>query len=775
MAAIVALTAALFVGAATADVRAGGGGLLAAATPTPTATLSAVGSAYSPVVPCRLFDSRDGGTKVQTNQTVTIQVSGRCGTPAGATAAAVTLTVTSAEQRGYLTAWQGGGITAPTSSNLNWLPGDTRANGGIIPLAADGTLAIRVSSATHVIVDVGGVFSPTGTTSAGRFVAAAPSRILDTRTSGIAAADTTTLVPLPVGVPADATAVAATVTLVQATGPGFVAVFPAGGDRPNASTVNSSAAGQTRAAGAVLPISPSGLAVYASRDAHVLIDIGGYFTGPSAAASHTGLFVPITPTRLLDTRTGEMLYTSGSMALDYTTVTGTTAAAVVGNWTSTEATGHGYLSAWPSRTTLPTASVTNYRPGDTAASMSITATSAAGVSLYASVSTHTVADIFGYFTGTPIADPSPPQHVEANVRPGVPVDTFGPLTSPNAGSYCAAGATAASTTPTAAGLSRFFAGAIGPIIGSDYQRPYRLPDGRVLWLLQDAFIGSTEYLAHNIGLIQSGRCFSILQGGSGSQSWLMRDRTIDKKVWYWAAGAKVTADGRTLQIVMNEMRGSGAAWHLADVTMTAQYIVDVRLSDFAVSATRPAWSSPAGFGWTITSDSTHTYLYSWCYRQFPIHGACTQHVMLARLPVTARLESNLEYWNGTGWSATGTAAVPIVHFYVTGATVNPIDVKWDGAKFLAITKPGDWLGMPWGGGHRVQVFTAPSAQGPWTKVYDIPVAAKCDPAVCNTYWASWVPWRDPVTGLMIWQISNNVWSGLNMTIYRPSTYSLPRP
>jgi hypothetical protein len=75
----------------------------------------------------------------------------------------------------------------------------------------------------------------------------------------------------------------------------------------------------------------------------------------------------------------------------------------------------------------------------------------------------------------------------------------------------------------------------------------------------------------------------------------------------------------------------------------------------------------------------------------------------------------------------------------------------------------------------VQVFTAPSAQGPWTKVYDIPVAAKCDPAVCNTYWASWVPWRDPVTGLMIWQISNNVWNGLNMTIYRPSTYSLPRP
>ena len=99
--------------------------------------------------------------------------------------------------------------------------------------------------------------------------------------------------------------------------------------------------------------------------------------------------------------------------------------------------------------------------------------------------------------------PAPPAGETSFVA--VPAGTpLGELPAP----VCTAG-----TTP--GDLTAFFRSG-DPLIGADYQRPYPLPDGRVLWLFQDACLptsGGPE-LVHNVGLLQSGRCFQLLRTGS---------------------------------------------------------------------------------------------------------------------------------------------------------------------------------------------------------------------------------------------------------------------
>ena len=45
------------------------------------------------------------------------------------------------------------------------------------------------------------------------------------------------------------------------------------------------------------------LSVFSSGGGHMIVDFLGYFTGASAAVSEDGLFVPMSPKRLVDTRT----------------------------------------------------------------------------------------------------------------------------------------------------------------------------------------------------------------------------------------------------------------------------------------------------------------------------------------------------------------------------------------------------------------------------------------------------------------------------------------
>ncbi len=98
------------------------------------------------------------------------------------------------------------------------------------------------------------------------------------------------------GVPVDAKAVVANVTLVGAAAPGYATVFPCG-TVPNTSSVNYLAVTNEAVANEVIvKLSPTGsICVFTSSAANVLVDVAGYVPASSD-------FVSLTPVRLADTR-----------------------------------------------------------------------------------------------------------------------------------------------------------------------------------------------------------------------------------------------------------------------------------------------------------------------------------------------------------------------------------------------------------------------------------------------------------------------------------------
>ncbi len=139
--------------------------------------------------------------------------------------------------------------------------------------------------------------------------------------------------------------------------------------------------------------------------AHAIFDVTGYFVPDASGAT----YVPLVPSRLLDTRSGNGL--SGpfsSHAARTFGVTGhggvpTSATAVTGNMTVTGQTSLGYLYMGPVAMNNPTSSTLNFPKGDDRANGVTVAIGAGGtlgvtfVAPSAGPTTHVVFDVTGYF------------------------------------------------------------------------------------------------------------------------------------------------------------------------------------------------------------------------------------------------------------------------------------------------------------------------------------------------------------------------------------------
>ena len=79
------------------------------------------------------------------------------------------------------------------------------------------------------------------------------------------------------GVAVDAVAVVLNVTVTEAVAAGFVTVFPCGGDRPTASSLNF-VAGSTVANAVVVKVGVGGqVCVFTQSATHLVVDVDGYF------------------------------------------------------------------------------------------------------------------------------------------------------------------------------------------------------------------------------------------------------------------------------------------------------------------------------------------------------------------------------------------------------------------------------------------------------------------------------------------------------------------
>jgi hypothetical protein len=381
-------------------------------------------TAFRPVEPCRMLDTRSGDVEpLRARDAIEVAVVERCPDARGATATLVTVMVTGTDAGvGELTVWPAD-QPQPATANVTWTrAGEERVNTAIVGLSATGTVALTATSRTHAILDVVGVFEPSSGTTAGRMVATGAQRLLDTRQrGGPLPPDGVVSVPVPDDVPADAFAVVATLTAIESTRSGQLTVAPAGGTDPPVTALVTDGPGQTRAVTVFAPIGPDGLEVRHHAGGHLVIDLAGFLTGPSAESSAEGLFVLGPPTRVHDTRFegGTQLYAGGSQAIDSTLVTGPVAAALV-NVTMTGSTAPGHVTIFPRGGPLPAVSHVNAEEsGQHVSALAVVASGVDGLVVRSAAGTHLTVDVVGWIRGTPSAPTGTP-HTIANDPPSPP-------------------------------------------------------------------------------------------------------------------------------------------------------------------------------------------------------------------------------------------------------------------------------------------------------------------------------------------------------------------
>ena len=174
--------------------------------------------------------------------------------------------------------------------------------------------------------------------------------------------------------------------------------------------MNLDGAGATAPNLAFIPVGADGKRSFFSRNpAHLLGDVTGYITDDSVPAGTVGLFVPLEPTRVFDTREVEIPpgpkgYVAADATIDVD-VGGTAgvpadAAGVVLNVTGIDSP-LGYLTAWQRGPTRPTASTLNFgAPIDTRANAAMLPVGVDGqISFYTKNGSDMLADVSGYFLG----------------------------------------------------------------------------------------------------------------------------------------------------------------------------------------------------------------------------------------------------------------------------------------------------------------------------------------------------------------------------------------
>lgn len=293
-------------------------------------------------------------------------------------------------------------------ANLNVAtPGQIKPNFAIVPVGSGGSVSLYLPTGGNVIVDLMGWFTPAGapTATAGRFIATSPGRVLDTRGGVKPAAGSTTRIDTSAVVPADAAAVVLNVTATEAVSAGFLRVQPTGAS--GVATANGNyVPGADSGTMSIVQLGADGdVEVYTNASTHIVADITGYITGASSPAGSAGLFVPITPGRVYDSRVAPATRHEAGSTRDIQ-VAGSLgipagASGVAVNFAADAAESLGFLTAYPADGAQPTVSNLNYPATSPISNAGMVRLSpAGGLRIFVNRSTHVIIDANGYFTGT---------------------------------------------------------------------------------------------------------------------------------------------------------------------------------------------------------------------------------------------------------------------------------------------------------------------------------------------------------------------------------------
>ena len=337
----------------------------------------------------------------------------------------------------------------------------------------------------------------------------------------------------------------------------------------------------------------------------------------------------------------------------------------------------------------------------------------------------------------------------------------------------------------AAAYNDAFGHALGNWQAGDAPHSYPLPDGTVLWILNDSFINAKNPAAgitadstfvHNVAVKQSQQCFEVITGldppppppgatttipvvptsAPKPASFLASGETA--KTWWWFHGGDV--EGNYLHVFVTAMQQTGVqSWEVAfQPASIALATYDWRTLELIDVRPAPNAGVHPGFGFSIANDESYTYLFGHDDNLQFTKGIRENYV--ARVPLH-QVFNPVSYWNGSAWVGDANQAVSIS---TEGTWDHRMTVMHQDDRWLATAKEDDFFG------DEFLILEAPQAQGPWVVTQRLKVPTLTSPADAVTYDGTAIP--KIVDGKIIVGWSNNQYDFARVAtqprLYRPS-------
>jgi fibronectin type 3 domain-containing protein len=263
------------------------------------------------------------------------------------------------------------------------------------------------------------------------------------------------------------------------------------------------------------------------------------------------------------------------------------------------------------------------------------------------------------------------------------------------------------TTMTAEQLNSAFntyGDAGGHWTGGDGTTSVALPDGRVVWLFSDTFLGTVNAdgsrpsgtpLINNSAVVQTGTTLgATLHGGTAAlpQALVVPSQSGE---YFWVADGLV--ESGELKVIYNRYRRTGL--EPLDFTLTGGALATFALPSLTLSSVvdLPV-GSEISWGSAIMPDGDHTYVYGTSSAPGRMKFG---HV--ARAPA-GELDGPWQFWTGSGWSAEPGAATRLLSGVGTSYSVQKM-----GSEYVLVTHENNLIFDP-----QIVAYTSPSPTGPFT-------------------------------------------------------------
>jgi uncharacterized protein DUF5005 len=238
--------------------------------------------------------------------------------------------------------------------------------------------------------------------------------------------------------------------------------------------------------------------------------------------------------------------------------------------------------------------------------------------------------------------------------------------------------------------------------GGDGTYSVQLPDGRVLWMFSDTYLGRVRFdgtrptsapIIHNDFVVQKkGSLTETVHGGSSQAPTSLIEP--DDADWAWVGDATVEGD-HLRQFVSTYVRTGTGMW---DWRWSGTDIVSFSLPDLRIVGTTAA---PTGVGVDhgagLLEDGPYTYLYGVEDQQ------SVKYLHVARA-AAGNVLGPWEFWDGTGWSSD-----PNDSARVMSGVANSVSVVRRDEAYVLVTQD---TSVPFS--NQIVAYVACSPQGPFT-------------------------------------------------------------